>query len=229
MRTQDLRQALLALIYRRENEYETISWAHMIDNFSLFSGQINNLMKIIKNEKTLSLRNRVLLPLALSPDVDEELAKQSEGRVQAFNHEMVPDYLRTKPEPDIEEKERLINVRTTSITTDQATRQTTMANKIVTNMIEIIKNTRDEWETESRSANQTQTSSLSDTNTLVAAINNGKGIKPLSVSPKVANSQMIPMQQMTPQVATPARASGGKAQPTIKTNIKAATAMHPYR
>jgi hypothetical protein len=38
------------------------------------------------------------------PDRDAELEKLTEGRVQCFNHEVVPDYLRTKPEPEVEDK-----------------------------------------------------------------------------------------------------------------------------
>lgn len=227
LRTLDLKNAIQAFIFRIENEYESISWAAMTDSFALFSGQINNLMKIVKNDKTPSLRNRVLLPLLLSPDVDEELAKTTEGRVQAFNHEMVPDYLRTKPDPEIEAKENIIQTRASSISADQAQKQITMANKIANNMIDLVKNNREEWETESGRANQPQTSSISDTNTLIAAITLGKGLKASAGSPKgPALQQQIPPQ--VPQTAPTPRPGGGKAPATIKTNIKAATSVHPY-
>ena len=40
--------------------------------------------------------------MLLSPDRDEELLRLTEGRVPTFSHDLVPDYLRTKPEPDVE-------------------------------------------------------------------------------------------------------------------------------
>lgn len=43
-----------------------------------------------------------MLPLLLSPERDETLLQLTEGRIPVFAHDMVPDYLRTKPEPTAE-------------------------------------------------------------------------------------------------------------------------------
>jgi mediator of RNA polymerase II transcription subunit 8 len=223
LRVQDLKNALNGFIYRIQTEYQSLTWAQFIDSFALFSGQINNLMKIVKNDKTPPLRNRIVLPLLLSPDIDEELAKLTEGRVQSFNHDMAPDYLRTKPEPEIESKENTIQLRVQSISADQAQKQITTANKIVNNMTELVKNNREEWETESGRANQTQTSSIADTTSLIAAINYGKGLK--TSPPKAAGN---PVMTQVPQTAPNIRPTAGKAPATIKTNIKAAASGHPY-
>jgi mediator of RNA polymerase II transcription subunit 8 len=223
LRVQDLKNALNSFICRIVAEDQSLSWAQFIDSFALFSGQINNLMKIVKNDKTPALRNRIVLPLLLSPDIDEELAKLTEGRVQSFNHDMVPDYLRTKPEPEIEAKENAIQLRVQSISADQAQKQITTANKIVNNMTDLVKNNREEWETESGRANQTQTSSMADTTSLIAAINYGKGLK--TSPPKAA---VNPVMTQVPQTAPNLRPAAGKAPATIKTNIKAAASGHPY-
>lgn len=45
----------------------------MLDSFALLSGQINSLIRAIKNEKTPILRNLITLPLLLSPERDEAL------------------------------------------------------------------------------------------------------------------------------------------------------------
>lgn len=46
----------------------------VLDNFALISGQLNTINKLLKNEKTPSFRNQVIIPLLLSPDRDEDLA-----------------------------------------------------------------------------------------------------------------------------------------------------------
>lgn len=50
------------------------------------------------------LRNLTVLPLLLSPERDEALLQLTEGRISVFSHDMVPDYLRTKPEPTAEQR-----------------------------------------------------------------------------------------------------------------------------
>jgi len=57
---------------------------------------------MLSHDKSPPLRNLTVLPLLLSPDRDEELLRLTEGRVSTFSHDLVPDYLRTKPEPDVE-------------------------------------------------------------------------------------------------------------------------------
>ncbi|CAG2163167.1 unnamed protein product [Oppiella nova] len=224
-RVSDLKNSLQTFIMRLENDYESISWTQFIDSYVVFSAQIHNLMKIVKNDKTPPLRSRVLFPLLLSPDIDEELMKLTEGRVQSFNHDMVPDYLRTKPELEIESKESAIVSKACNLSADQSQKQMTSANKIVNNMTELVKNCREEWETETNRQNQTQTSLMSDTTTLIAAITFGKGLKAMTTSMKASQPPVLSSVAPTPG---PQRAGAGKAPATIKTNIKAAANIHPY-
>lgn len=117
----------------------------VLDNFALLSGQLNTINKLLKNEKTPSFRNQVIIPLLLSPDRDEDLAvsiravkwhvcfskmsffkvvsclllvppqKLTEQRVPVFSHEIVPDYLRTKPDPEVEEQEKQLSAEAARI------------------------------------------------------------------------------------------------------------------
>ena len=68
----------------------------------IFLLQLTSLSKLLSHDKSPPLRNLTVLPLHLTPDRDEELLRLSEGRVPTFSHDLVPDYLRTKPEPDVE-------------------------------------------------------------------------------------------------------------------------------
>ena len=65
---------------------------------------MNSLMKNIKAEASknppLLYKKYITLPLFLSQDRDEEMAKMTDGRVAMFSHDVVPHLLRTKPDPD---------------------------------------------------------------------------------------------------------------------------------
>jgi len=221
-RATDLRNAIGSFIAKLENE--SLNWPNVLDNFALLSGQVNTVLKILRNEKTPLLRNKVLLPLVLSPDRDEDLVKLTENRVQAFNHEIVPDYLRTKPDPEVEAREQQHTLKSATIPMDMAQKQITAINKIVTNVLDTVKANRDAWENDSgQRASATQTSSLADTSALICAISIGKGLKPQTGSPK---GQPTNPQPPPPQPTRPA--SGGKVPSAIKTNIKSAGSMHPY-
>lgn len=46
--------------------------------------------------------------------------RQTEGRVPVFSHEVVPDHLRTKPDPEVEEQEKQLSTDAARIGTDVA-------------------------------------------------------------------------------------------------------------
>ena len=218
-RCNDIKNSVGQFIGRIENEpNDPVNWPTMLDNFVLISSQVSNLMRAIRNENTPALHNRVFLPLELSPERDEQLQKLTEGRVQAFNHEMVPNYLRTKSEPEIEKKEReLYSKSLMADLNDQTQKQITSLHKIVTNIVDSVKLAREEWDTnESNSKQQQQATTIQqDTFAIIAAINSGKGLRPGSELPlKPGAPIQLPTQQ--PQQ----KAAPGKAPMAIKTNIK---------
>lgn len=65
---------------------------------------MTGLSKILGSELGPPLRNLTVLPLVLSPEPDEILLQLTEGRMPVFSHDIVPDYLRTKPDPIAETK-----------------------------------------------------------------------------------------------------------------------------
>ncbi|KAB1268742.1 Mediator of RNA polymerase II transcription subunit 8 [Camelus dromedarius] len=116
----DLKNSLGSFIYKLENEYDRLTWPSVLDSFALLSGQLNTLNKVLKHEKTPLFRNQVIIPLVLSPDRDEDLMRQTEGRVPVFSHEVVPDHLRTKPDPEVEEQEKQLTTDAARIGADAA-------------------------------------------------------------------------------------------------------------
>uniref|UniRef100_A0A8C5WN28 Mediator of RNA polymerase II transcription subunit 8 n=2 Tax=Elapidae TaxID=8602 RepID=A0A8C5WN28_LATLA len=247
----DLKNSLVSFIYKLENEYDRLTWPSVLDSFALLSGQLNTLNKVLKHEKTPLLRNQVIIPLVLSPDRDEEIMRQTEGRVPVFSHEVVPDHLRTKPDPEVEEQEKQLSTDAARIGTDVAQKQIQSLNKMCSNLLEKIN--KEDRESESGGLRQNkQTFNPADTNALVAAVAFGKGLsnrRPPGVGSSVPTSQQAAnaiiagastMQQVQmsgapnqPQpmlggVQMPQAGQPGKIPSGIKTNIKSAS-MHPYQ
>lgn len=101
---------IYALIFKLEHERDNVSWTTVLDTFAVFSTQYTAIMKYLSYEKLPQLRNYSVLPLMLNPERDEELARITENRVPALSHDIVPDFLRTKTEPEVEHK--LMQVKT---------------------------------------------------------------------------------------------------------------------
>ncbi len=93
--------------------------------------QMNTLLKVMKNDKTPTLRNLIVLPLVLSPDIDEELARATENRVGALTHDITPDLLRTKPDPDVEARQNQFEARAQQVPPETAQKQINALNKVL--------------------------------------------------------------------------------------------------
>lgn len=159
----------------------------------------------------------------LSPEKDDALWQLTEGRIPVFSHDLVPDYLRTKPDPAAETRMLQYEQKANNLAAETALKNVAQYNKVVTHVFDMINKAREEWETESQQrSGMQQTSSVADTNTLVAAISMGKGIKP-GIMPGMP--QMMPPRPTGPQLNPQAM---GRAPSAIKTNIKAANQIHPY-
>ncbi|KAL1022661.1 hypothetical protein UPYG_G00030630 [Umbra pygmaea] len=236
-----LKNALHSFIYKLENEYERLTWPSVLDNFALLSGQLNTINKLLRNEKTPSFRQQVIIPLLLSPDRDEDLAKLTEQRVPVFSHEIVPDHLRTKPDPEVEEQEKQLSAEAARIGPEVAQKQIQTLNKLCSNLLEKLNNPREDRDLEIAALRLTKQSfNSADTNALVAAVGFGKGLSkcrpPGTVAPGHPGQGPIMSGGPTLQQVTIGLGSGapqqqgqpGKMPSNIKTNIKAASSMHPY-
>lgn len=174
------------------------------------------------------LRNLTVLPLILSPDADEALLQLTEGRVQAFTHDVVPDYLRTKPDPTAEAKMVAQEAKANNVTMEAAAKQVAQFAKVVSNIHDMVSKVREEWDTDSSTrAGLQQTSSIADTHLLVAAVGNGKNLK-LDHMP-MGGPGIMHAPRPTAPTSGVSPGSVGPFKSQIKTNIKAANQIHPYQ
>ncbi|ESN97269.1 hypothetical protein HELRODRAFT_185934 [Helobdella robusta] len=234
-RIHDLRQSLISFICKLENEYNTLNWTTVLDNYALLSGQISLLGKFLKSDKMSHLKNYVAIPFSLSPELDPNLEKLTEGRVPYFNHEVVPNYLRTKPEPEIEDRLAQMQNKAHSLTAENLQKQTNTLNKLANLIQETLKNSKEMLDGDPvQKGMPLQTCTTADTTNLVAAMLTGKGLKPSSTSS---------MQQQQIGDVRSGSAGGGnssvqqvmsnmtnmsKAPNPIKTNVKAAMISTQY-
>ncbi|XP_051176727.1 mediator of RNA polymerase II transcription subunit 8 [Leptopilina boulardi] len=235
-RVNDLKSSIAGMIFKLEHEYETLNWPSFLDNFALISGHLTSLTKILSHEKSPTLRNLTVLPLHLSPEKDEDLMRMTEGRITVFAHDLVPDYLRTKPDPNVEAKMTTLETKAANLSYDSAHKQVAQYTKVIGHVWDIANKAREEWESEAGTrAAQAQTSSAADTHALVAAIGMGKGLKSDSVQMVQPGVSPGPGGMMVGRPGSQGQPGGQgpmgqmtKAPSTIKTNIKAASQIHPY-
>nr|SVE92781.1 EOG090X0JK2 [Megafenestra aurita] len=218
-RINDLKTSIRTLLFRLENEYASLSWPSVLDSYAVISGQMNTLLKVMKNDKTPLLRNLIVLPLVLSPDADEELKQATEGRVVAFSHDITPDFLRTKPDPDVEQRQNQFEHRAYQVPPETSQKQINAMNKVINHVLDQITHSREDWENEATvRAAAAQTCVIADTQALIAAVGLGKSLKTVPITAPV---------QPGPG-RTQAGSAPGKTTSTIKTTIKAASQVHPY-
>jgi len=221
-RVADVKSSLGQLIRKMETD-PTLNWHSFLDSYALISGQMNSLLKQMRHEKTPLLRKYITLPLLLSPDRDEELVKITEHRVATFSHDLIPDYLRTRPDPELENRHLSLEARANATTTDQQQKQLTVMDKITKDTLKLITREREEMDAKSAGRSELEkTHSVEDTGALLAAINHGKGLKAAQPSIPTRQSPAPSMQQQQQQ-------QQNKAPAAIKTNIKAANQVHPYQ
>lgn len=179
----DSKTALGSLIARLEDDGQTtepVTWNNALDSYALISSQIAFVLRYLKQDSVPNLRERVLFPIHLNPDRDEELVKLTEGRVQTVSHDMVPNYLRTCPEPEIEAKEQHVQMRASTMTIDQGMKAVAATNNIVDKVSDMVKRWKDDWESETGSGRITNppTHNPKDTQLIIGAICNGTGLRP---------------------------------------------------
>ncbi len=235
-RVNEVKQTLASLMAKLETDPH-LNWPSFLDSYALASGQLNSLLKNVKHERTSLLRRYICLPLSLSPDRDEELVKMTEGRVSTFSYDLVPDYLRTKPDPEVEQKHAQFESRASAVGTEAATKQLQVLDKMSLGLGKQINRTRDDLESRANTrAEVEKTNDINDTFALVSAISNGKNLRPNMPSHPAGpmGGAMGPGGPRGPGGGPPPPGAigppgpMGKTTSTIKTNIKAASQVHPY-
>jgi len=209
-RVNEMKMSLTSLLLKLDHDHQNVTFPDFLDAFSVISGQMNTLMRLLRSDKVPILKALTVLPLSLSQDPDQALVSTTEGRLPCFNHEVVPDYLRTKPVPEAESKHSAVELRANVVNQDAVLKQMNAMNKMASHVLDLINTARDDWEAAERGG-PPPTYSQADTQDLAVALSTGRAFK------------VIPPQVMARQAAVPNSAAAPalpKGPGPIKTNIK---------
>ncbi|PAV76057.1 hypothetical protein WR25_02863 [Diploscapter pachys] len=126
----------LILMLNREDK---VHWPDMLEKYSSLAALMSQLQIALRRNALPSgeensgqlLRSNVFVPLRLQLEPDPRLEEMTQGRVVAWHHDVVPDYLRTKLNPEIETEEAYIENERNSKGQDYIIKQVVNLNKHV--------------------------------------------------------------------------------------------------
>uniref|UniRef100_A0A5S6QB36 Mediator of RNA polymerase II transcription subunit 8 n=1 Tax=Trichuris muris TaxID=70415 RepID=A0A5S6QB36_TRIMR len=160
---------------------EETDWPTLLATFAIISGQFNSVLQILRNERTPILKSHVLLPARLSMETDADIQSLTENRVSSWNHAVVPNYLRTKPEPQIEQKDQQVHVHIQQRMSnpDSVQKQINSFNRCVNSVLDILSAIMKDQSTELDEGKvPSRCHKAEDTRKLVAATSIGRYLRP---------------------------------------------------
>ena len=180
------------------------------------------LLKAVANPKQSNIHNEVVIPLELSLEPHPDLISFTERRVPFFNHEVVPNLLRTKLDPTIEDKDLKIEAEAfrkfqtvgdlQKAVDEMLARCKKHKTKIDNNEKASNNNSSNDL---SHSKHQIKTSNPETRNTLIGMYRHGLGIPNSAATEKVERIQA----SSQPVTITKQKTSRKRQSTTVKTNI----------
>jgi len=187
-KAKEIRKSVEDFLFILDKEQSLITWPNVLGHFAVLSGHISTLMSAVKSDKTPPLRNFVVLPHRISPDPDPQLQFFTDGRVSIMSHAEVPDYLRTKPDPEVDEVERQLSLEASAHGDPLgSTNQVALFNKHCNKALEKLKVHGPFQKDVSRLGTNTGTLDRRQTQELFATFYYGRGMKTLPISTTITN------------------------------------------
>ncbi|KAI1721773.1 mediator of RNA polymerase II transcription complex subunit 8 domain-containing protein [Ditylenchus destructor] len=136
-RLRQIKSAMEELLSSLEMQEHAL-YPDMISKYSSLASEFSALQTALRKsalpagneDNGTFLKSHLMVPQRVSLDPDPYLQNISEGRLVSWNHEVVPVYLRTKLNPDVEaDEQRIENERLSRQTSDHVNKQIGALNK----------------------------------------------------------------------------------------------------
>ena len=104
-----LRQKVCNFLTKLDTNPDSLDYNSCLNNLNLIYSEINGVLRFVDSERYQELIYRhTIMPISVLNENDEKLKQTTENRIPFFNHEVIPNVLRTKQDLDIENKDNQI-------------------------------------------------------------------------------------------------------------------------
>ncbi|VDM44376.1 unnamed protein product [Toxocara canis] len=178
----DVKSNIEQLLFMLDLQHK-VPWPDMLDKFSSLASAMGQLQTVLRKSALPSgiedfgklLRKHLLVPHTLSNQIDPDLQQATQNRVHCWNHDVAPDYLRTKPNPEVEADEMQLDNEKNSRTFDQVNKQIAAMNKHLESLLNSL---ADNARSQADAHVDVPIYNNQDTQKLVRAVINGEGLRP---------------------------------------------------
>ncbi|CAL8091309.1 unnamed protein product [Calicophoron daubneyi] len=171
-----LKQKIQDLVVKTETQGEHCDWPRYLSTLALCASELGEIRKVLESDRFANEHSIVLTPTMLNPEADPALAKATEDRLPLFNHDTVPQYLRTKLDPKIESQCLAQANRAASIPLEQLTKLINLSNRAIDSSLKEVNLLKQELEADFSDRQNKTVCSTEDLNTMLGVINIGKGL-----------------------------------------------------
>lgn len=225
-KVRDLKQSLSGFFY--EYEHGQLSWTTVLDQMNVLSSQVANLRTSVRVVLPL-LRTHSIVPMCLSPDNDPVVEQLTERRLSLFDHDFMPQLLRTKNQPEIEERERQLTANPSSSTAGNAYGRPMSTpneiharvqelNAVLVSTLEMLQSTKAATDKTEKQFDLQRFSNAAETKQLLDAMNSGTGLKQADNTAQMARNEQANLNQQMAAQPQRAQAPAVRIKTVAKTN-----------
>ncbi|CAH8495405.1 unnamed protein product [Heterobilharzia americana] len=138
--------------------------------------ELSEIRKVLESDRFANEHTLVLTPMLLNPEQDVNLAKITEERLSLFNHDTVPQYLRTKLDPKVESECSAQATRAAGIPSEQVNKLINLTNRAIDCSLKEINLLKQDLEANFSDRQNKMSSNSDDLATLISVISGKKGL-----------------------------------------------------